>query len=233
MTKFWAFMKAAPKASLMIPLVLLIQIFKRVGIEIPGVDEKLFSDILDLLSAVAGLYGLYYAVKAVPPESGGPATPSSGGTAAKVGMIIFLALALSLSACAGMTPRAAGPSLQDQWSKLTPDQQARVVIGGLQKQLDLQFDQAKVIVAANPQYAPVWKSEIVPLFDKANKALKALAETAITVQLTPEAVYAKMQPMINELAIKLMSIGMQKGGLTDGSSTFSSYAGGGIGPNGH
>ena len=67
MKRFWAFVSAAPKASLMLPAVLLLQILKRMGIIIPGVDEKLLNDFFDLLTALAGLYGFYQAVKAEPP----------------------------------------------------------------------------------------------------------------------------------------------------------------------
>jgi hypothetical protein len=121
---------------------------------------------------------------------------------------------------------AAGqPTFQDQWNALTPDQKARVTLNGIQTQLNQQFDTAKAFVTANPQYKDAWQKEVVPMFDKANKAVKAMIETAMVSSLTPDQVYLKIQPMINELALKLISMGMQKGGLIDGSSTIGSYAG--------
>jgi len=155
--------------------------------------------------------------------------------AGKVSSILLLIASLFLfpmiQSCATMGTTGQ-PSFQDQWNKLTPDQKARIVINGLQKQLDQQFDQVKLYIGSNPQYSAVWKFEIVPMFDKTNKAIKAIVDTAMVMQLTPEMVYAKIQPMINELAIKLISIGMQKGGLIDGSNTVGSYAGSGIGAHG-
>jgi len=64
-----------PKATLMVPAILLLQILKRVGVYPGTFDEKIVSDVLDLLCAVGGIYGLYYAIKADPkkcalPEDG-------------------------------------------------------------------------------------------------------------------------------------------------------------------
>ena len=67
MNRFWQFMKAAPKASLMIPVVMTLQVLKRFDIIIPGLDEKTVSDIFDILSAIAGIYGFYQGIKAEPP----------------------------------------------------------------------------------------------------------------------------------------------------------------------
>ena len=60
MKNFWTFLMATPKATLMIPLVLILQIAKRFGIPLPC-DEKTIGDIVDLITALAGMYGLYHA----------------------------------------------------------------------------------------------------------------------------------------------------------------------------
>lgn len=165
-----------------------------------------------------------------PPQSGAVSKP---GTVSSILLLVSALILFPMIQACGTIGTAGQPNMQQQWNSLSPDQQARVIIGGLQKELGRQFDQGKAIVTLKPEYAPVWKSEIVPLFDKANKTLRTLELTGSAIQLTPEAVYTKMQPIISELAIKLISIGMQKGGFINGSRTVSSYGGGRIDPNGH
>jgi hypothetical protein len=172
---------------------------------------------------------------AAQPDPGAAASKPTITIPGKVFSILLLVASLFLfpmiQSCATMGTTGQ-PSFQEQWNSLTPDQKARVTLNGIQTQLNQQFDTAKAYVTANPQYKDAWQKEVVPIFDKANKAVKAMIDTAMISSLTADQVYLKIQPMINELALKLISMGMQKGGLIDGSDTFSSYAGSRIGAHG-
>ena len=58
------------------------------------------------------------------------------------------------------------------WQNLTPDQKARVIIGGLQSKLGIAFDNAKLYVDLHPSLRDDWQKKVIPLFDIANKAIK-------------------------------------------------------------
>ncbi len=115
--------------------------------------------------------------------------------------IILLLTLFILGGCA---------TVQESWNKLTPDQKARVVINDLQSQLDTLFNTGKTYVTSNPQYQDKWKKQIVPAFDVANKGLRSATELAKTGQITPDQVYAQIQPLINSTINLLISIGGAK-----------------------
>lgn len=98
--------------------------------------------------------------------------------------VLLLVLVL-IAGCAG---------LQASWNKLTPDEQGRVVLSGLQKQLDNGFDASKSFLSTNPKYQVDWKTKVVPAFDVANAAIK----TAIIAKSTPDKVYAEILPLVNK-----------------------------------
>ena len=97
-------------------------------------------------------------------------------------------------------------SIEEKWSELTPDQQARIVIDGLQDQLDNAFDSVKAQIGSKPE----WKSKIVPAFDVANKALAGVIVIGKTQPLTPELVYAKVQNQINNVLNLCVQFGWVK-----------------------
>jgi hypothetical protein len=100
-------------------------------------------------------------------------------------LLLVLALLLSVG-CAG---------LQANWNKLTPDERARVILRGFQKQLDNAFDTTKAFVATNPaKYQVDWKLKVVPAFDVANGAIRA----ATTAKYAPERVYDEVLPFLNK-----------------------------------
>jgi hypothetical protein len=86
-------------------------------------------------------------------------------------------------------------TIQEKWSALTPDQQARIIIDDLQGQLDNAFVSVKAQIGTKPE----WKSTIVPAFDVANKALADVIAIGKTQPLTPELVYSKVQNQINNV----------------------------------
>jgi len=121
---------------------------------------------------------------------------------AKYSVLLILCF-FALTACTA--------ALQQAWDGKTDDEKARIVVSGLQKTLDQKFTEAKGLVAVNPQYQDLWKKEIVPAFDKANKTLKSFSELAQTGKLEPAAVYVRYKPDIDALMLSLIKIGMKEG----------------------
>jgi hypothetical protein len=52
----------------MVPVVLVLQLLKRFGVCPASLDEATINNVFDLLSACAGIYGLYYALHSDPAE---------------------------------------------------------------------------------------------------------------------------------------------------------------------
>jgi len=110
-------------------------------------------------------------------------------------------LILSLVACAG---------IQAKWNVLTPDEKARIVISDLQGQLTNAFDQGRAFIATKPELLPRWKSEIVPAFDVANKALASVIVIGKTKPITPELVYSQVQAQVTNVLNLLIQLGAIK-----------------------
>lgn len=116
-------------------------------------------------------------------------------------VVITLLLAFVFTGCA---------TLQEKWNLLTPDQKARVIVDGIQTDLESWFDQGKAYVTANPQYLPVWKEKIVPAFDVANKALKDTIDLVRKGELKPQEVYPRVQTFVDNVVALLIQIGVLK-----------------------
>ena len=116
-------------------------------------------------------------------------------------MLLGIMLLASLVDCAG---------IQAKWDLLTPDEKARVIISDLQGQLTNAFDHGKAYVATKPELQARWKSEIIPSFDVANKALASVILVGKTKPLTPEFVYAQVQGQVNNVINLLIQIGAVK-----------------------
>ncbi len=114
---------------------------------------------------------------------------------------LVMAILFSLVTCAGV---------QEKWNALTPDEKARVVINDIQAQLNTLFDTSKAYVIANPKYQEKWKTQIIPAFDLANKSLASAMILAKAGKITPDQVYAQVQPVLNSLITLLVSIGAVK-----------------------
>jgi len=100
--------------------------------------------------------------------------------------------------------------LQEKWKALTPDQKAQVIIGDIQGQLTNAFNTGKAYIATKPEYQEKWKTQIVPAFDIANKALASVIVLGKTKPLTPEFVYAQVQPQVTNVVNLLILIGAIK-----------------------
>lgn len=124
----------------------------------------------------------------------------------KVSMAAVVLMTMFLLASCSMFQQQ---TIQESWNKLTPDEQARVVVGGLQKNLNQKFDEGKAIVVANPQHQALWKGQIVPAFDKANKTLKSVSDLAQAGKITPEGVYAKFKPDLDALILLALQLGLK------------------------
>lgn len=113
-------------------------------------------------------------------------------------IMMMFAVIIIVSGCAGT---------KASWEKLTPDDQSRVVVSGMQKQLNTLFDKGLDFVILNPQYEDRWTKDVLPAFDKANKALRVLEETAIIGNMTPEKALERAVPLIQAVNNLLISIG--------------------------
>jgi hypothetical protein len=102
----------------------------------------------------------------------------------RVGLLAVVLLACLVS-CAG---------LQAKWNALTPNEQARIILNGLQDQLTIAFDQAKLQIGTKPE----WKTKVVPAFDIANKSLAKMYELGNSPILTPQMVLSKVQAQVDE-----------------------------------
>ena len=101
-------------------------------------------------------------------------------------------------------------ALQQAWNSKTPDEQARIIVSGLQKTLNTKFDEAKALVDSNPsKYKETWQKDIIPLFDRANKTLKNAAILAQQGKADPATVYAMYKPDIDALMVYLLKLGMK------------------------
>lgn len=98
-------------------------------------------------------------------------------------------------------------SLQAKWDNLTPDQQASIVLNGLEDQLNLWFDAGKSYVTANPNHQVEWQTKVIPLFDLANQAIK----DAVIYKKSPADIYATVSPTITKAITALKAWGVAVG----------------------
>ena len=124
------------------------------------------------------------------------------GKSFAVMLILIFFFASFLASCA-----TTGSNIQEQWEALTPDEQARVVISGFQKQVKNLLISTEAYVTANPKYLSNWKTKILPSADFTKKSLDALVDLRLTPNLTPDLVYSKIQPLINNLILLIGQIG--------------------------
>src|SRR4030042_419567 len=128
-------------------------------------------------------------------------------------MLILVFFTFSFLASCATT----GSNIQEQWEALTPDEQARVVISGFQKQVRSLLISTEAYITANPKYLDGWKTKILPSADFTKKSLDALVDLRLTPNLTPDLVYSKIQPLINNLILLIGQIGapVKTGGKLD------------------
>ncbi len=94
--------------------------------------------------------------------------------------------------------------------QLTKDQEARILLNGIQVNLSTLFDTAKALVVASPKYQDVWKNKVNPAFDLANKTVKDALDLAKKGQYTPADIQAKVNPFITRLIVLLAQEGIIK-----------------------
>lgn len=118
----------------------------------------------------------------------------------RISVIMFLAL-IVLAACAG---------IQAKWDALTPDEQARIILNGLQSQVDNALAESTAYVAKKPELQTKWKTQVIPAFDVANKAIASAITLGKTKPLTPAIVYAQAQAQVSNLLNLLIQMGAIK-----------------------
>lgn len=120
-------------------------------------------------------------------------------------VILSVLVVLSvLSGCAGM---------QEKWNKLTPNEQARVIVGGFQDTAESLFDTGKAYVAANPSKQEMWRTKAVPAFDAANKSIMVAINLCAAGGATPEGIYKSIGPAIAAIVAILRAIGVDESKL--------------------
>lgn len=120
--------------------------------------------------------------------------------------IIYFAVVTLLMGCASMA------NLQEAWNKLSPNNKARIVVGGFQDQLNTLFDLGKAYVTAHPDKLPMWKGQIIPAFDTANKMLRGYILLLGSIDggmVTPEQLYKEIPPIILSITKLLTSMGVK------------------------
>lgn len=116
-------------------------------------------------------------------------------------LAVFLILVFAVG-CAGVS---------EKWDTLTPAEQSRIILDGMQSQLDNLFDTGKAYVVLHPEYSDTWKTKIAPAFSAANKSIAAAIKLSMSENITPAQVYETVQPLISEVINLLKSIGIIKG----------------------
>ena len=114
---------------------------------------------------------------------------------------------LSVLAVALLVVAACTATVQEQWDALASADQAKIILSQMQDQLTDNFRIAKEYIAARPQHDAVWKAEIVPAFDLANKAIKSALNLVAEGTITPDKVYTEVMPLVKIVLTKLVAIG--------------------------
>jgi len=117
-------------------------------------------------------------------------------------VVIVILAVLLVASCA---------SLQDKWNKLTPNEQARIIVGGFQKTLSSLFDTGKAYVTANPSKLTIWKTKAVPAFDAANQAIFLGIQACIEGKGLPSKMYDSIGPAMKAIDDILLLMGIPEG----------------------
>jgi hypothetical protein len=110
-------------------------------------------------------------------------------------VILLILAAVMLMGCSG---------LKTNWDSLPESDQAKIVLGTLQKSLNMWFDAGASFVVTHPEYADKWKNEILPGFDLANTAIK----DAAVYQKSPASIYSEVSPTITKITEALSAWGV-------------------------
>jgi hypothetical protein len=100
-------------------------------------------------------------------------------------------------------------TIQKQWNTLTPQEQNRLILNGIQKELNNLFLDAESYVNANPQYEKEWVDKILPAFNLANKTLRFVIVRNMTQSSSLADLLKQIQPLINDVKILLKGIGLK------------------------
>ena len=116
---------------------------------------------------------------------------------ARIGIIVLLAFVMT--GCA---------TFQEKWNGLSDQERARVIVGGVQKQLTDLFAAGKAYVAANPDKQDDWKNKVVPAFDTANKAVATYIVMIGQGQATSEGAVKTLFPLLKSVIALMGAMGL-------------------------
>lgn len=94
-------------------------------------------------------------------------------------------------------------------SNVTSDQQARIVLGDVQQQLDVAFDVAKAYYDQHPDKKAEWQGKVIPIFDTANKSLLNLETLYKRGAITMQDAVAQAQPILTNVVQTLATLGVK------------------------
>ena len=116
---------------------------------------------------------------------------------ARIGIIVLLAFVMT--GCA---------TFQEKWNGLSDQERARVIVGGVQKQLTDLFAAGKAYVAANPDKKDEWQAKVVPAFDTANKAVATYIVMIGQGQATSEGAVKTLFPLLKSVIALMGAMGL-------------------------
>jgi hypothetical protein len=113
-------------------------------------------------------------------------------------VLTILSLIFLLVACA---------TIKEKWDKLSPQEQNRLILNGIQKSFNDLFIQARDYVVANPKYEKDWTTKILPAFNVANRALKQVILESMEPSSNLTDLLKKITPLAADVKLLLKEIG--------------------------
>jgi len=117
----------------------------------------------------------------------------------KKSIVIGICLLFVLASCA---------TFQEKWNALGRNERARVIVAGVQTELESLFDAGKAYVTANPDKQEMWKKQVIPAFDTANKSIAAYIVFIGKGEATPEGAVNTLFPLLKSVVNLLASMGL-------------------------
>ncbi len=114
-------------------------------------------------------------------------------------LVVVLCIMFLLAGCA---------TFQEKWNALERNEKARVIVAGVQTELESLFDAGKAYVDANPDKKDMWKKQVVPAFDTANKTIAAYIVFIGKGEATPEGAVNTLFPLLKSIVNLLAAMGL-------------------------
>jgi hypothetical protein len=93
---------------------------------------------------------------------------------------------------------------------LTPDEMARASIDYYQRQVKVNTANTEIFLKGNPQYIAKYEVEILPLMKQLNSEANNFIQLGKTGVLNASTIEGKLQPILDQVILKLYEIGAKK-----------------------